>query len=62
MTYDYSIGYGENELEYFLNNTINSTLGLVSGQPAQRDFDVGGYKQEEINLNADFSYALSECS
>jgi len=60
MTYDISIGYGENELEYLLNNTINSTLGLVGGVPAQRDFDVGGYKQEEVNLNADFSQAISD--
>ncbi|MEM7706893.1 MAG: TonB-dependent receptor [Pseudomonadota bacterium] len=60
MTYDFSIGFGGNELDYFLNNTINQDLGLVNGQPAQRDFDVGGYEQEEINLNADFSKALSD--
>lgn len=60
MSYDFSIGYGKNELDYFLNNTINPDLGLVGGQPAQRDFDVGGYEQEEVNLNADFSMAIGD--
>ena len=59
MGYDFSVSYGTNELDYFLNNTINPDLGLVGGQPAQRDFDVGGYEQEEVNLNADFSKEIS---
>ena len=57
--YDFSFGYGKNELDYTLNNTLNGDLGLVGGQP-QRDFDVGGYEQSEINLNADFSTAISD--
>ncbi len=57
-TYDFSVSYGENELEYFLNNTINQDLGLANGQPAQRNFDVGGYTQEEMNINIDFSVPL----
>ncbi len=60
ITYDFSASYGTNELDYFLNNTINQDLGLVNGQPAQRDFDVGGYEQEETNLNADFSKQLRD--
>ncbi|VAV87018.1 TonB-dependent receptor [hydrothermal vent metagenome] len=59
MTYDFSVGYGKNSLDYFLNNTLNGALPPVNGQP-QRDFDVGGYEQKEINLNADFSYPLSD--
>ena len=58
--YDFSAGFGQNELDYFLNNTLNPSLGLVAGQPAQRDFDVGGYRQREVNLNADFSMPLSD--
>lgn len=58
-TYDFSIGYGKNELDYFLNNTLNSDLGFVGGQP-QRDFDVGGYEQDELNFNADFSRRISD--
>jgi iron complex outermembrane receptor protein len=57
--YDFSFGYGKNELDYTLNNTLNGSLPLVNGQP-QRDFDVGGYEQAEVNLNADFSKAISD--
>ncbi len=60
ITYDFSLSYGENELDYFLNNTINQSLGLSGGQPAQRDFDVGGYTQEETNVNMDFSKQLRD--
>ncbi len=60
MTYDVSVSYGENELDYFLNNTINPDLGLAGGQPAQRNFDVGGYRQEELNLNIDFTKPISD--
>ncbi len=61
MIYDFSIGYGENELDYFLNNTINPSVGLgPDGEPAQMDFDVGDLAQDEINLNADFSKPLGD--
>jgi iron complex outermembrane receptor protein len=61
MTYDFSASIGSNELDYFLNNTVNTTLGLdSSGNIPQMDFDVGSYKQEETTLNADFSKALSD--
>ncbi len=53
--YDFSISKGSNELDYFLNNTINAGLGTVANPLPQMDFDVGGYKQEEVNVNADFS-------
>ncbi len=60
-TYDFSFAYGKNELDYFLNNTVNPDLGLDGGgQIPQMDFDVGGYQQDEINLNADFSMPLSD--
>lgn len=60
LIYDLSAGYGRNELNYFLNNSINTSLGVVGGAPAQLDFDMGGFQQEEINLNADFSYAVND--
>ncbi|MFQ5526472.1 MAG: TonB-dependent receptor plug domain-containing protein [Thermoanaerobaculia bacterium] len=59
-TYDFSIGYGKNELDYFLNNSINPDIGLSGGQPAQRDFNVGDLAQEEVNLNADFHRSLGD--
>ena len=58
-TYDYSIGYGKNELDYFLNNTTNSDQYIADGT-LQRDFNVGAYEQAELNLNADFSKALRD--
>ena len=64
MAYDFSFNYGKNELDYFLNNTVNGDLPLTGTCPAceisQRDFDVGGYAQEETNLNADFSIPVSD--
>ena len=61
LHYDFSAGYGFNEIDFFLNNTINQSLGLgPDGNPAQRDFDVGDLQQEEISLNADFSRDLSD--
>jgi iron complex outermembrane receptor protein len=58
-TYDFSVGYGKNEIDYLLNNTLNPSLPLMNGQ-AQRNFDMGGYEQEEINIGADFSKQLSD--
>jgi len=59
--YDFSISKGSNELDYFLNNTINPSLGLTGDlQIPQMDFNVGGYKQEEVNINADFSMPVGD--
>ena len=61
MLYDLSYGYGKNELDYFLNNTANPSLGPGNfSELPQMGFDVGGYAQEENNVNADFSYAVSD--
>ncbi len=61
MTYDFSVGYGKNKLDYFLNNTVNPAVGLDANlNIPQMDFDVGGYKQSELNLNADFSYPVTD--
>lgn len=61
MSYDFSYGYGKNELDYFLNNTANPSLGPgdLTNLP-QMDFNVGGYAQEENNFNADFSVPMNE--
>lgn len=59
LTYNFSAGFGKNELGYFLNNTVNSGL-TVDGVLGQRDFDMGGYEQQETNLNADFSMPLTD--
>jgi iron complex outermembrane receptor protein len=60
-SYDFSISTGSNELNYFLNNSVNPSLGLdAAGEIPQMDFNVGGYKQEEININADFSVPVGD--
>ncbi len=61
LLYDISYGYGKDALDYFLNNTANPSLGPgdLNTLP-QRDFNVGGYAQEENNLNVDFSLAISD--
>ncbi len=76
ISYDLSFNYGKNQLDYFLNNTVNGDIPLIGLDPnspdpnnpvclpgceiAQMDFDVGGYAQEEQTLNADFSMPLSD--
>lgn len=60
IDYDFSIGYGKNELDYFLNNTVNPGLRATTVDQVQRNFDVGGQEQEEINFNADFSKQISD--
>lgn len=59
-TYDFSVNYGKNELDYFLNNTINTGVPLQSDGTPLMDFDVGAYENEQIVLNADFSTILNE--
>ena len=59
--FDFSFSYGKNELDYFLNNSINAGLGLTPNLTIpQMDFDVGGYEQKEVNFNADFSYPIAD--
>ncbi|MFT6734225.1 MAG: iron complex outermembrane receptor protein [Polaribacter sp.] len=58
--YDFSVSLGSNELDYFLNNSVNPSLGTVENPLPQRDFDTGGLKQEETNINADFSTPMGD--
>jgi iron complex outermembrane receptor protein len=64
MLYDFSYSFGRNELDYFLNNTVNGDLPLIGFCPTceiqQMNFDVGGYAQEETNLNLDFSVPVGD--
>ncbi len=61
LLYDFSGGIGRNNVEFFLNNTWNPSLGpdgIVNGE-LQRDFSIGANQQFETNLNADFVYPLA---
>lgn len=55
LLYDVSIGLGQNEASFFLNNTLNPSLGPDS----PRDFNLGTYKQTEQRYNADFVYPIA---
>lgn len=55
LTYDVSAGVSENRIDYFLYDTINASMGPHS--PTQ--FDAGGLRQQEFNLNADFQTRLA---
>lgn len=56
MTWDVSAYQGENEGDFFINNTVNASLG----ENTPRNFDPGLYRQTDVNFNADFTYAVSE--
>jgi iron complex outermembrane receptor protein len=52
LTWDVSASLGNNRIAYFLNDSINLSLGSLS----PTDFDNGGRIQEEQGFNADFVY------
>ncbi|MCY4342609.1 MAG: TonB-dependent receptor [Gammaproteobacteria bacterium] len=54
LLYDVSASIGENNMDGFLNNSLNPSLG--AGSP--RDFDIGEYTQQETNFNIDLSYPV----
>jgi len=54
FTWDLSASYGRNASRFFLNNSINASLGPQS----PFDFDLGRLVQEEVNVNADGVYRL----
>ena len=58
--YDVSVSTGSNKLEYFLNNSVNPSLGTIANPIPQMGFDTGGLKQEEINFNVDFSTPVGD--
>ena len=59
MTLDVSARYGSNEIDYVLKNTINPSLGDTS---TQTSFKNGDLTNTELQLQADFTYALSDAA
>lgn len=51
VNYDFSVMYGTNQIRYFMNDTVNASLG--SATPTE--FYMGKFAQKEFNFNADFS-------
>ncbi len=54
LGYDVSYRYGANQIDFFINNTINASLG----PDTPRNFRPGGYGQVENLFNLDFSYGF----
>jgi iron complex outermembrane receptor protein len=48
---DFSIGYGHNQFDYNVLNTLNTSFGTAS----QREFDAGGLRYGQTVANMDFS-------
>jgi len=62
ILYDFSAGFGRNEVEFFLNNTWNPSFGpdtSLQGGSVQRNFEIGSNAQQDTNLNADFVYPIA---
>ncbi len=55
LSYDFSVGFGENDVAYRLSNTVNASLGPDS----PTDFNLGAQTQSETIFNADFSYPVN---
>lgn len=53
LYWDFSASYGRNEIDFFMYNTVNASLG--PNQPAGLYFRPGGNEQTEKNLNFDLS-------
>ncbi len=56
MIWDASVSTGSNEVDFFISNTVNASLGPNT----PTEFDPGLYRQEELNFNFDVSYAIND--
>lgn len=54
LRYDVSYTYGRSDVDFFINNTINASLGPNT----PRDFLPGGYSQIDNNINVDLGYSM----
>ncbi|MDH3768676.1 MAG: TonB-dependent receptor, partial [Gammaproteobacteria bacterium] len=54
LSYDASIGLGKSDVTFFINNTINASLGPNT----PRSFTPGRYIQSDTNFNLDFAYGF----
>ncbi len=55
LTWDISMSYGRNLVDFFIYNTVNAALGPQT----PTSFDPGFNRQEEVDINFDLSYELS---
>ncbi len=56
LNWDASVSTGSNEVDFFIFNTVNASLGPNT----PTSFDPGLYEQEELDFNFDISYAIND--
>jgi len=54
--WDLSASYGGHSSDFFINNTVNASLG----PDTPTEFDPGEYIQQDTNINLDFNYPVNE--
>ncbi|MCY3818628.1 MAG: TonB-dependent receptor [Gammaproteobacteria bacterium] len=54
LTYDVSVSYGRNNLDFFIHETVNASYGPAT----PRSFDIGANAQTETNFNVDLTHAM----
>ena len=59
-TYDFSAAVGVNELEHYLHNAVSYNVLPTAEDIGERSFYIGLFRQQELNLNADFTKQLSD--
>ena len=56
LRWDFSVGAGRNEVDFFIRNTVNASLGPAT----PTSFDPGAYTQLENMVNLDFGYSPTD--
>ena len=56
LLWDASVSAGRNAIDFFIDNTVNASLGPESPS----SFDPGIYQQSELNLNVDLNYPVND--
>jgi len=56
LRWDFSAGVGRNEVDFFIRNTVNASLGPAT----PTSFDPGAYTQLENMVNLDFGYSPTD--
>ena len=56
LRWDFSAGFGRNEVDFFIRNTVNASLGPAT----PTSFDPGNYTQLENMVNVDFGYSPTD--
>lgn len=56
LRWDASVSAGSSEVDFFINNTVNASLG----PDTPTEFNPGLYRQQDLNANFDIAYEASE--